>query len=481
MNDSCDCPPQGDILGRALVPEHSVGFMCAMSGGRSLCVGDFLFFHSDDWLMGIGYPLALEQLCEQADEALLAPKDLADNALAFEAALTLALDKTGARACWAVAPCMPERLTAHVVNEDLFYILPAQAHIPPMLRRHVEAAAKRLNVTEDRLFSAAHRRLWAEQLARADMRPNVRELYARTESALAASRAQEGQSGTGGPLLDLRLLNALNPDGSLAASLLLDYSPERFCSYIIGAHSKENYCPHATDLLFAELLARCRAQGKRFIHMGLGVNQGIARFKRKWGAQPILPYAMAAWEEAPHARQRGQKTGKSRVDPEIGRAVNALLSAPPDISKQRLFDSFPQQRSFAMIYEVRKKNALSYLCGSAHFFRYSFEFAFRDLFAGLHTVIFEGPLDEDFLAAVERSGRNPAADDPRLARCMTETEIARLERVVYGPEGALARLAGQQRPRKIDVRDLLENARPWFAFFSLWVACLERLGWYESV
>jgi hypothetical protein len=31
---------------------------------------------------------------------------------------------------------------------------------------------------------------------------------------------------------------------------------------------------------------------KRYIHLGLGVNEGIRRFKAKWGGRPTHPYQM---------------------------------------------------------------------------------------------------------------------------------------------------------------------------------------------
>ena len=449
------------VLNGAVVPEHSAAFMAAVSGGEPFVESGFLFLSADDWLMAVGYPLGASADATPKDKATLE---------VFDEALTKALRRSGARTCWVVAPELPERLQSSVVDSDRFYLLDADAGVPSQLRGPVAKAATLLTVSEDRVFSPAHRRLWAEFLGRVTMRPNVRELYARTEAALAASRAS---AATGFISPDLRLLNALDADGNLAASLLIDYSPDAFCSYIIGAHSRRHYTPHATDLLFASLLERAKAEGKRYIHLGLGVNEGITRFKRKWGGRPALPYVMASFSP---------EGGRAAApDDGVRDAVRALLSAPPGLSKQQIFETLPQQRDFAMIYRVSKGDAVSWLCGSAHFFRYSFEFSFRKLFEPLHTVIFEGPLDEDFLKAVEHSGRNPEPGSPRILDAMREDDLRCLERTIYGPQGPLARLLGREHPPKFNVRELLASARPWFAFFSLWVAYLERLGWYESV
>lgn len=483
-------PSVADLLRRAAVPEHSVLFMESMSGGRAFCEDGFLFLAADDWLMGVGYPF-MASAGKGGPGWEEGARDAAGHetsAVAFGAALDKALARTGAVSCWAVAPRLPDSLRDSVDERDVFYVLDADAAVPAALRGKVRAAGERLRVTEDREFTPEHRRLWAEFLGRVSMRPNVRELYARTEAVLAASRALSGErgsgggnagpgdpgSGSGGPLLDLRLLSAWDDQGRLAASLLLDYSAGGFCSYIIGAHSRRHYAPHATDLLFAAMLEGCRREGKRYIHLGLGVNEGIARFKRKWGGRPVLAYEMAAWT----ARTRKDV---SRTEREIVRAMRDLLGSPCELSKRQIFESLPRQRPFAMIREVRKGDAVSYLCGTAHFFCYSFSMAFQELFRPLHTIIFEGPLDEGFLGAVEKHGRCPEPGSPRAVDFLGEEDIRRLDGVVNGPQGLWPRLFGFERPRRTDVRALLADTRPWFAFFSLWAAYLEGQGWDQSV
>ena len=482
-------PFVADLLRRAAVPEHSVLFMETMSGGSAFCEDGFLFLAGDDWLMGVGYPFtgaAGEGDPEWGGNALDAAGHKA-LAVTFGAALDKAMARTGAVSCWAAAPRLPDSLQDAVAERDVVYMLEADAAVPAPLRGKIRAAGGRLRVTEDREFTPEHRRLWAEFLGRVSMRPNVRELYARTEAALAMSRALSGGGGNGGrtgrggpaedlerPLLDLRLLSAWDDQGRLAASLLLDYSPGEFCSYIIGAHSRRHYTPHATDLLFAAMLESCRREGKRHIHLGLGVNEGIARFKRKWGGRAVLPYEMAAWTA--QARK-----GVSRTEREIVMAMRELLDSPGELSKRQIFENLPRQRPFAMIREVRKGNAVSYLCGTAHFFCYSFSMAFQELFKPLHTIIFEGPLDEGFLGAVEKHGRGPEPGSPRAVDLLDEEDIRRLEGVVNGPRGFWPRLFGCERPHCTDVRALLAGTRPWFAFFSLWAAYLEGQGWDRSV
>ena len=64
---------------------------------------------------------------------------------------------------------------------------------------------------------------------------------------------------------------------------------------------------------------------------------------------------------------------------------------------------------------------------------------------------------------------------------MTEAEIRRLERVVCGVRGPVARFLNMEWEDAPDVRERLHTTRHWYAFFSLWTAFLERQGWRDSV
>ena len=318
----------------ARVPEHSLPLMRAMSQGAPFCVGPYLFLAAGDWLMAVAYPLRGKY-----------------SHAAFETALTEALEKSGAVSCWAVGPDLPPRLHAHIVDRDRFYLLPAGTEPPARLRGPLRRAATALRVEESGEFTPDHRRLWAEFMGRADRKegrplaPHVRELYARTPETLAEADGH------------LRLLNAWDREGRLAACLLLDYAPEKFTSYVLGAHSRAHYAPHAADLLFAAMLENARKAGKRYVHLGLGVNEGILRFKRKWGGRPYLPYVMAAWEEAP----RGAREDTARA---LTLALLRAAAAPPP----SLEETRPSQRPFAMLWEVEKNSRLSWIGGTAHFF-----------------------------------------------------------------------------------------------------------------
>lgn len=468
-------PDFARALSLASIPEHSPLFMQIMSGGEALLIDDFLFLTGSgmpgssraDWLMAVGYRLGL------------APGDDLDaNARDFSAALDKALDASGAEHCFAMAPLLPAamRQSALSLEEDIFYALPADTPVPGRLRNILETLP--LRVVVGREFTPGHRRLWAEFMGRTALKPNVRELYARTEAVLKASQNLPGA--------DLRLFDALDAEGRVTASLLLDFAPERFVSYVIGAHSRSHYAPHATDLLFKVMLEAARAEGREEIQLGLGVNEGITRFKRKWGGVPALPYAMGEW----HFSRRGaasaggggsgaSRSPSRRTDGVADELVRAMLT-PGRISKWEFMLRQPEQRPLAMLWELEKNGRVSWIAGSAHFCRCSFRRSLTRLFEKVDTVIFEGPLDVDSLLETDDYGEIPPPPGERVIDFLTPDDIARLKKRLCAPEW---RDYGRKSHRLPEDRLLwfLTETKPWYAFFSLWTAFLERRGWENSV
>ncbi len=437
----------GPMSAPVVVPEHSSLLLEALSSGKSFTLNSYLFVAGEDWLMAIGYPLEGEY-----------------SAAHFEKAMEEALRKLSPSDCFAIAPTMPERWKSHIQDSDIYYSLDADSDIPTRLQGPVRNARQYLHVDETRNFSPEHRKLWAEFLGRIPLPPRIRQLYSGTAAALQGNA-------------DLRLLNAWDSEGRLAACLLLDYSLPHHVSYVLGAHSKSHYVPHAHDLLFAEMLERARSEEKNTILLGLGVNDGITRFKKKWGARPCASYELALWQPS------GESEGKGLFK-DMAELLAANLNSSStnyEISRWKFFDSLPEQRPCAMLWRLDKNGRTSWIGGSAHFFCCSFEHSLRKLFKEVDTVLLEGPIDSDSMDEVDRFGQTLDQNSPRVIDFLSEEDIIRLERMVYGPEGLWARISGMAKPRSIDVRDVLARRRQWSAFFTLWTSFLERNGWHNSV
>ena len=427
-----------EVLARANVPEHSVPFMQAMSKGDPFLIGPYLFISADKLLLAIGYPL----------EGIY-------DAIHFQQSLDQAITFTKAKECMAICPTLPENLAPHLKENDYYYILEADTPVSERLISIAQKAAPSLRLEVGREFTLAHKRLWAEFVARIPFTPTVRNLYEKTESTISQNPS-------------ILLLNAWDHQNNLAACLVLDLAPNKFLTYILGAHSKIHNVPYASDFLFLEMIHIARRESKEYIHLGLGVNPGIRRFKEKWGGTPRIPYQLASW----HIKQ-----------PLSAEELLQLLAPPPDkvMSKQQYLQTIYKERPYRMLWKLEKNGRSSWIGGTAHFFNHSFDASFRKLFDQLETVIFEGPLDSVSFDMVAEVGKNPENDTPRLINYMTEKEIINLERVVCGPKGLGARLLGLEYEESPDVRYYLKETRPWLALFTLWSSFLKRKGWNQSV
>jgi len=91
---------------------------------------------------------------------------------------------------------------------------------------------------------------------------------------------------------DSVVLSAWDKKDHLSAFYIVDLAAKNFSTYVIGCHSKKNYVPGASDLLFFEMINLSKEYGKDYIHLGLGVNKGIRQFKKKWGGIPTRRYEM---------------------------------------------------------------------------------------------------------------------------------------------------------------------------------------------
>jgi lipid II:glycine glycyltransferase (peptidoglycan interpeptide bridge formation enzyme) len=96
-----------------------------------------------------------------------------------------------------------------------------------------------------------------------------------------------------------RVLSARDKDGNLSAFYVIELAAEKFATYVVGCFSRKHYVAHASDLLFFEMIKLAGENHKKYIHLGLGVNEGIRRFKKKWGGSPFLRYEFCELSAGP--------------------------------------------------------------------------------------------------------------------------------------------------------------------------------------
>lgn len=251
------------LLARACVPEQIPTLMGLISGGRPFLMGDYLGLVKDNWLIFIGYPLETEfkpeQCLGQVEQALQTYRP---------------------EVLWFIGPEIPVSLaeTCRRRNSDEYYQLDLQPlKLRSSLRRAVKKAAAALTVDQSRSFTPEHQSLVTEFKQEQTLPPLIEALYGAMPAYLAHSTTGE-------------ILNARDHRDRLVAFYVVETAARPFDAYVLGCYSRKNYVPYASDLLFFEMIERSRSRGKSTVNLGLGVNQGIRRFKKKWGGLPYLRY-----------------------------------------------------------------------------------------------------------------------------------------------------------------------------------------------
>ncbi len=251
------------ILEKAYVPEHIVSLMTLISKGDPFLIEDHFGLVKDNWLILVGYPL---------DQRFSTGRS--------EKVIQHALETFRPEILWFIGPEIPASLlnTCQEKETDQYYRLDLEkAKVKASLKRAVDKASQELTIERGRWISKEHKALTSELLKREALPPRVRELYHAMPDYVAHSSTAY-------------VLNARNKRGKLCAFYVVDLAAGGFTTYVLGTHSKKNYVPHASDLLFFEMMELSHEHGKNILNLGLGVNDGIRRFKKKWGGIPFLNY-----------------------------------------------------------------------------------------------------------------------------------------------------------------------------------------------
>ena len=253
------------ILTNAYIPEHVVGLMSRVSGGEPFLVDNYFCCLKENWVVFVGYPLYHDFSIRK-----------------FETVIDKIKKRFNPKYISLIAPELPVSLSASCEERESDHYYTLNIHnltVKSALRRTVRKAMEQLTVERTNEILAAHKELMHEFIERAKPPPRVRNLLFKMSKYVGSSE-------------DSLILNAWNKENKLAAFYVIDLAAKDFSTYVIGCHSKKNYVPGASDLLFFEMIEASREFKRNYIHLGLGVNKGIRRFKKKWGGTPTHSYEM---------------------------------------------------------------------------------------------------------------------------------------------------------------------------------------------
>lgn len=272
----------------ALVPEQLVHYVRGMSGMRPLRVGSCLGWRQDDRLVLTAFPLT---------EPPFGPAERQS----IEEAAVLAASLPWVRHLVMLAPfrprCAPPSAHCH---EDACWSVPLPVPTPGgKLGNQIRRALREIRIDQHggEGWTGEHEDLVLEAGRRLQSQPGERALSG--ASALLFTRIGHYLR-VAGPAARCYSARRLS-DGSLCALAVADHAAYATAFYLFAFRSSDAP-PGTADALLLALLEEAARRGQRRCNLGLGIHDGIRFFKRKWQAEPWLPYVECAWDIAAPSR-----------------------------------------------------------------------------------------------------------------------------------------------------------------------------------
>ena len=248
------------ILEHAYIPEHLPHYVTAISGTKTVLIKDFIVYISGTQLIFIGYPLRGDFSEKKMLEALEEAK------ARFEPG-TISV----------IAPALPSAFEdcSPSPTDSYFRLDLSQFHIPKKIRNMLTRARREVSVGIGE-FGREHRELVKDFIRSRRLDDGSRFIFQRLHEYAQCK----------GTLL----FEARTPHGKLTAFDIADFAAREYAFYMFNFRSRKYRIPGASDLLLFHVIKRAQAEGKRYLNLGLGINGGIAFFKKKWGGMPFLDY-----------------------------------------------------------------------------------------------------------------------------------------------------------------------------------------------
>jgi len=266
--------PLGQAAGieaEAVVPEQVPAYVSAVAGSRPRMIAACVGYERAGHLVLVGYPVH-----DPLDGSALA------------AAVDEALKLPGLARITVIGPARPAQAPqASATVQDHYLSLPIPAPLPSQkLRSLLRRAGRELTVERGRACTAEHMSLVQRYIEEHELAPGTRHIFQQLPRYLEASAGS-------------LTVSARRTDRRLAAFAVGEFASRDTALFMFCFRDPELAPSGSTDLLLSALLDEARTRGQTRMNLGLAVNAGIGFFKRKWGAEPFLPYVEVSWDLSP--------------------------------------------------------------------------------------------------------------------------------------------------------------------------------------
>lgn len=260
------------VTASALTPDQLIPYVRAVSGLDSRMFGSCVGHFCEGQIVLIGYPL-----CSPCDKE------------ALDAAVGEALQTKGLKHITVLCAEKPSQAPENAsCSEDAYWALPLP--LPPCrqkLRNMLSRAKRDVSIEQSGAegYGAEHEAMAENFCSRRRLEAGMVHIFHHLKTYLAQSP-------------EARLFSARTKDGALAAFAIGDYSSFHTAFYMFACRLPS--APPGTADALLEAVAKCAEErGHSRLNLGLGINQGVAFFKKKWGAEKFLPCYEYGWDVQP--------------------------------------------------------------------------------------------------------------------------------------------------------------------------------------
>jgi hypothetical protein len=246
----------------AYIPEHMIHYVTAISQAEPFLFGSYLAYFKKDLLIFIGYPLK-----EDFEEEKM------------EKAFNEAKRRFKPREISLTAPKIPSSVAGSTQSpSDYYYRLDLSTlSISQKLRNMLKRAGRDLVVERVRDLDKDHHKMADEFFKTHRVDEATQFIIKRIPEYLSSAPS-------------VWVFNARKKGGELAAFDIAEFGALHYAIYMFNFTSRGHYIPGASDLLLSEVIKCAKEENKTFVNLGLGINAGVAFFKKKWGGIPLYPY-----------------------------------------------------------------------------------------------------------------------------------------------------------------------------------------------
>jgi hypothetical protein len=259
-------PPQEALIEKnAYVPEHIFHYVTSISGAEPFFYEPFLSYEKEDHVFIVGYPIIGE---------------LEESALR-----TVICKVRRKRKNAKISVILPTLLEGEPVKgSDSYYLLDLKdLRIDQKTRNILKRAKREIRIVKEKALTIEHLDLIEEFIAQKKIDERSSFIFRKLKDYVNSTSY-------------VIAISARNFSGKLIAFDIVDTFSPTYAFYMFNVRTKKNYVPGTSDALFEEMVNLALSGGKRYINLGLGINEGVRFFKKKWGGKPFLPYYFYEWE-----------------------------------------------------------------------------------------------------------------------------------------------------------------------------------------